>query len=115
MSKSDKGKAVSPNYSKEQEQVIRDNAPMNLEKAKVLAEQFGKSVQSVIAKCYHLEVDYQAAEKPVKRQTKLTKSDLVAKIAKHLDRNVDGLDKATTKALLAVINGIEHLKHVEAE
>lgn len=114
MSKSKKSAAVAPNYSKEQEQIIRDHAPMNLEKARVLAAQFDKSVQSVIAKCYHLEVEYTAAEKAAKRPTKQTKSDLVARIAKDIDRNVDGLEKATTRALLNLINGIEHLVHADA-
>jgi hypothetical protein len=97
------------NYSVEQEQIIRDSAPLNLAKAKVLAVQFGKSYQSIISKCGHLGVKYNTMPAPTKKPVKATKADVVRLIEKATDRDCDGLEKATMRALLNVFNGIQHL------
>lgn len=101
--------ATEKNYSKEQEQILKDNAPMNLEKARALEEAVGHSWSSIIAKCKHLGVEYISKPKPTKKVAKVTKAELAAQIAERLDRNLDGLDKAPAKALVNLINGIDHL------
>ena len=52
-------------YTKAEEQVIRDNNPVNYEKAEQLASQFGKTVRSVISKSVSLKV-YQKREQSQK-------------------------------------------------
>lgn len=109
MNKSDKGSAVTPNYSKEQVQILIDSAPFDWDKAKELAEQFGKSPQSIVSKALSLELDYIRKPKPTKKVSKLTKAQLVEQIESKIDRKLDGLDKTTTRVLLDLINGIDHI------
>ena len=101
--------SVAVNYTKEQEKIISDSAPLDWEKAKVLAEQFGKSAQSVVSKCKSMKVEYICKPAPVKKAKETTKTELVERIAKIVDRDCNGLDKATRSALLALENGLRHL------
>lgn len=93
------------NYTAEQESAIKAAAPMNLEKAKAFAEEWGKSWRSVVAKAISLEVPYQAQEKPAKRPAKETKSEIVEQIENALAAPVGafaGLEKATIRALVSL-------------
>ena len=103
-------KAVTvPNYRKEQIEALTKASPLDLESAKVIAESMGKSHRSVIAKVKSLGLVYNCKPAPQKKPSKTTKAELVSQISGYLDRDVTGLDKATSAALLAVINGIQHL------
>jgi len=104
-------KVAVPNYSKEQEQAIIDSSPLCLETAKALGASFtpAKSYRSIIAKAKSLDCEYISKPPPAKKVAKVTKQELVDIIAKSLDRDLNGLEKATSSALVAVINGIDHL------
>tara|TARA_B100000287_G_scaffold324953_1_gene309076 strand:- start:142 stop:447 length:306 start_codon:yes stop_codon:yes gene_type:complete len=52
-------------YTKAEEQSIRDNAPVTYEKAEKLANQFGKTIRSVVSKSVSLKV-YQKREQAQK-------------------------------------------------
>jgi len=105
-------KAAVPNYSKAQEARIIESAPVNLAIAKELALEFGKSYQSVISKCGNLDVEYIKKAPAAKKVAKETKEQLVALVSKLIDRDCAGLEKATSKALVQLINGIQHVAHV---
>ena len=86
------------NYTPAMIAKLQGAAPLNLAKAKDLAADFGLSHRSVISKAKHLGLDYVVAPKTVK----VSRSDLVAAIAKGLDMPVDDLDglaNAKTSAL----------------
>lgn len=114
--KTDTGSVV-PNYTKEMEQAIIDASPLNMETAKALGESFDppKSMRSVIAKAKSLKVPYISKPVPTKKVAKVTKSELVNQIEKTLDRKLEGLEKATSRALLDLINGIDHIKPLESD
>lgn len=81
----------------------------NLASAKAFAEKFGKSYQSVISKIKNLELAYDTKPAPRKKAVQATKSDLVDQVQKMLDRDLSGLEKANRAAILALINGIQHV------
>jgi hypothetical protein len=103
------------NYSVAQEQRIRDLAPLDYEIAKILAVEFDKSAQSVVSKCKSMDVAYIVKAKPTKKVAKVTKAELVAAIENMIDRDLTGLEKGTSKALLNLGNGIAHLMPVKTE
>ena len=100
-----------PNYSKEQEKAIIDASPLCLETAKALGESFDppKSYRSIIAKAKSLGCEYISKPPPSKKVAKVTKAELVEQISLALDRDCIGLEKSPVTALVAVINGIDHL------
>ena len=110
-------------YSKEMEAVIRSASPLTFEKAQDIASQdafmaAGKSHKSVIAKAKSMGVAYIPKAKPAKRPTQDTKSDLVDRIAVALggeSSDFDGLSKATTAALLAVLAAVTPADTVDAD
>jgi hypothetical protein len=112
---SDTDKAViadkAKNYSAEQEAAIVAASPLNLEKAKELAVVIGKGWRSIISKAQTVEmvdkgVIYNSKAPAPKRPVKETKAEIVAEIFATLSENgvlvasFDGLDKATTRALV---------------
>ena len=115
MSKADKAAAEkAKNYSAEQEAAIVAAAPLNLEKAKALAESFGKSWRSVVAKAGSMGVEYVAQEKPRKREAAVTKTELVRLIESEVAAEAEslaGLEKATVRSLsrlLAVVHNADN-------
>ena len=100
---------TSVNYTEAMEQVIRDAAPLNMDKAKELADQLGKSYRSVIAKARSMGVEYQNKPKPAKRVGGKTKPEMVAALAAatgaDADR-LDGLEKATATSLNALLEAV---------
>tara|TARA_B100000282_G_scaffold166124_1_gene120291 strand:+ start:147 stop:437 length:291 start_codon:yes stop_codon:yes gene_type:complete len=93
------------NYTPAMIAKLQAAAPLNLAKAKDLAADFGLSHRSVISKAKHLGLDYVVAPKTVK----VSRSDLVAAIAKGLDMPVDDLDglaNAKTSALSNLLMNI---------
>jgi len=97
-------KAKAPNYSDEQIAAIVAASPLNLDKAKALAAEFGKSYRSVIAKAKTLEgVEYTSLPPVAKKPTEETKAEIVTSIeALFADKcaSLFGLEKSTTRALI---------------
>ena len=94
------------NYTPAMIAKLQAAAPLNLAKAKALASDFGNvSYRSVISKAKHLGLGYDVAPKAVK----VSRSDLVAAIAKAVDCPVDDLDglaNAKTSALSNLLMNI---------
>jgi hypothetical protein len=96
-------KDKAPNYTPAQEQRIRDEAPLNAEKATALGLEFGKSPRSVIAKAVRMNVGYTAKQPTTKTGEPIVKkADLVSEIGEIVSGNLDGLDKAPKPALVAI-------------
>lgn len=112
MNENAKASEKAQNYSKEQEAAIIAASPLNLEKAKALADEFGKSWRSVVAKAVNLGVEYQAKEKPAKRPAKVTKAELVTAIenAAGTDLSLKGLEKATMTALVNLLDAVSDVE-----
>jgi|TARA_R100000482_G_scaffold36433_1_gene12337 hypothetical protein len=82
---------------------------LNSEIAGKLADDLGQSKRSVIAKIGSLGLPYAAAKRPVKGTRATSKAEYVAAIAKALDadaRDLDGLEKATARALSGLLASI---------
>lgn len=107
-----------PNFTAAQEQAIRDAAPLNLEKATALGAQFGKKPRSIIAKAVRMNVIYQKKVATTKTgDPVIRKENLVSRISEYLPEgaNVDGLEKASKPALVAVLAAFDALQdRVEA-
>jgi hypothetical protein len=94
-----------PNFSEAQEQRIRDTAPHNADSAALLAEEFGKTPRSVIAKIIRMEVEYARKEPTSKTGEPVTnKSKLVEEIAAVVGGNLSGLEKAPKGVLTNLRN-----------
>ena len=91
------------NYTSKMEAEIRENSPINYDMAVILAEKFGKTLRSVVAKACSMEsVVYVARERVSKNGSDICrKSDLVDEITKALgsDEDLTGLTKATKSSL----------------
>ena len=98
------------NYTKAQENEIRELSPISYDVAVVLAEKFGKKLRSVIAKaCSMDKVVYVARKKVAKNGSVIVrKAEMVESIAKSLatDENLSGLEKATKASLDALMRSI---------
>ena len=97
------------NYSEDQVKFLIDNAPWNLEKARAFEGELEHGWRSIVAKVKNLDIQYDSKPPPVKKPHKVTKAELVAMLAKRLDRDLTGLEKATAAAINAVINGVQHI------
>lgn len=83
--------------------------PLNAEVCSTLAQEFGLTQRSVIAKAKSLGLDYVVKAKPAKKKTAPTKMDIVRAIEKGLDADqgsLDGLVKATAQSLDALLSNI---------
>ena len=98
------------NYSPEMVSKMVEMAPLNLEKAKILAPKIGRSVRSIIAKAKREGIEYQSVKPVAKRVKGLTKAELVATIAEKLSTlttgsairdaaDLEGLEKAPAVTL----------------
>jgi len=98
------------NYTKAQENEIRELSPISYDVAVVLAEKFGKKLRSVIAKaCSMDKVVYVARERVAKNGSAIVrKAEMVESIAKSLatDEDLSGLEKATKASLDALMRSI---------
>ena len=98
------------NYTKAQENEIRELSPISYDVAVVLAEKFGKKLRSVIAKaCSMDKVVYVARERVAKNGSVIVrKAEMVESIAKSLatDEDLSGLEKATKASLDALMRSI---------
>ncbi len=102
--------AKTVNYSPEMVSKMVEMAPLNLEKAKILAPKIGRSVRSIIAKAKREGIEYQSVKPVAKRVKGLTKAELVATIAEKLSTlttgsaiqdaaDLEGLEKAPAVTL----------------
>ena len=95
-----------PNYSEAQEATIRAAAaegPLNLDRAKALGEQIGKSTRSVIAKIGRMGLAYETKQPTTKTGDPVTsKAKLVEQISAVVAGNLTGLEKAPKPALHAL-------------
>jgi len=91
------------NYSKKMESQILARSPITYDIATELAETFGKTLRSVIAKACSMEkVEYVARERVTKNGSDICrKTDLVDEIKRALSSDEDfaGLEKATKSSL----------------
>jgi uncharacterized membrane protein YebE (DUF533 family) len=90
------------NYTPAMESVIIAAAPLNMEKAKAIGGQIGKSYRSVIAKAKSLGVDYEGKPKAAKRIGGMTKPQMVEAIAAAVGTDaaaLEGLEKSTASSL----------------
>lgn len=86
---------------------IEDAQPLNLEKAKILAEKLGRSYRSVIAKAKSEGFEYVSAPAPAKKEKGLTKLQLVEMIADNTGLNLEGLEKAPASVLRTLVDYTE--------
>lgn len=92
-----------PTYTPAMEQRIRDEAPINQAKARVLAAEFGLSERSVAAKAVRMNVPYERKVAVTKSGAKVEKKEtIVSEISAVVEGNLDGLDKAPKAALQAL-------------
>jgi hypothetical protein len=104
----------SVNYTPEMEQAIREaskDGPLNIAKARVLAEKLGRKPRSITAKAISMKVPYDAAKPTRKDGTSpaVRKADLVEAIEKALaaeNGSLDGLVKSTRSALVSLLSEI---------
>jgi hypothetical protein len=83
------------NYTSEMVSEMAALTPLNLEKAKALSIQLGRSVRSIIAKAKREGIDYVSVKPVAKRVKGLTKADLVKAISEKVGaESLEGLEKA---------------------
>ena len=98
------------NYSPEMVSKMEAQAPLNLEKAKALSSELGRSVRSIIAKAKREGIAYVSVKPVAKRVKGKTKAELVATIAEKLSTlttgsairdaaDLEGLEKAPAAVL----------------
>ena len=94
------------NYTKEMESAIRAQAPLNLAKAKMLAEQFASvSHRSVISKAQSMGVEYVKAARAPRKDRGPTKADIIAEIRRAValaDREGDLTKDELSTILMAI-------------
>jgi len=87
------------NYTPEMVREMREMAPLNLEKAKILSPLLERSVRSIIAKAKREGIEYVSVKPVAKRVKGLTKA-LVAVIASKVGADsLEGLEKAPAVTL----------------
>jgi hypothetical protein len=112
----DSTKTPEVNYTPEMVAQIVAAAPLNLEKAKVLAETLGKTYRSVIAKAKSENVEYVSKPAPTKKPKGETKSDIVSDICALVSlENLTGLEKAPASALRRLRSAIPILDDPASE
>jgi len=88
------------NYSPDAVAAIKAAAPLNLEGAKALAKELGKTYRSIIAKAKSLGVAYVSKPAPAKKAKAETKAEIVGDIVNLIGGvSLLGLEKAPAGAL----------------
>jgi hypothetical protein len=103
------------NYSKEQEDFLTNASPFDWTQAKVIGLAMGKSPQSIVAKVGNMGLAYTKKPVAVKKAAQTTKSELCTQVQKMIDRDMDGLEKASRNVLLLLVNGIQHIMPVKVD
>jgi len=98
------------NYTPAMEQTIREASPLNIVKARQLANELGRKPRSVIAKAISMGLPYEAAKPTRKNGTPvIRKAEYVRAIEKALSSGegaLVGLEKATASALETLLSEI---------
>ena len=95
-------KERTPNFTAEQEQAIRDRAPVNQAIARELALELGKNEKSVIAKATRMGV-YQRKQPTTKTGAPVERKEaIVAELAQLTGLYLEGLEKAPKPVLQAL-------------
>lgn len=95
-------KIVEKNYSEAQEAELMAAGLIDNDKAIEFADKFGKDVRSIRAKAVRMGI-YKAKERVSKSGGKIeSKEQIVAEIAGLVGKNLDGLEKASKQALIAL-------------
>ena len=98
------------NYTPEMEQAIKEASPLNIAKAKELANKLDRKPRSVIAKAISMGLPYNAAKPERKDGTPVVrKAELVSAIEESLSAgkgSLVGLEKATRSALDMLLSEI---------
>lgn len=93
------------NYTPKMEAEIASEA-MTYDRAVSLAETWGLSVKSVIAKTKSLGIDYTPKPRAPRKTSGVTKADLVRQIESKLDLELDGLQNASASALNTLLGAL---------
>ena len=88
-----------------QEQKIRESAPVDKAKAEKLASEFGVTVRSVISKTISMKVPY-IKEQKVQAQARVRKAEVVRQIESALGVECNSLVNATAKDLATLLDAI---------
>ena len=92
-------------YTLNQEQKIRESAPVNKAKAEKLASDFGKTTRSVISKAISMKVEYHKEEKAT-AQAKVRKAEVVRQIESALGVECNSLVNANAKDLATLLDAV---------
>ena len=96
-------------YTPKMEARMREEAPLDQEKAKKLALEFGFTMRSIITKAQTMHIKYKGkSREPSKR---ISRSELVREIeeALNLKEGLTSLDRANTPHLTKLLNAITNL------
>ena len=104
MNPSQNGEPSMP-YTLNQEQKIRNSAPVNKAKAEKLASEFGVTVRSVISKTISMKVPYIKEEK-VQAQARVRKAEVVRQIESALGVECNSLVNANAKDLATLLDAV---------
>lgn len=95
------------NYTEAQEAIIRAAAPLDMDSAREIAGQIGKSHRSVIAKAKNMGVEYRSKPKPQKRVGGMQKTEMVEKIGEQLGGvDLTGLEKSPSRSLATLLEAV---------
>ena len=107
------------NYTPEQEAAIMalaakaEKGLLTIENAEILANEFGKTVKSVVAKLSRMGL-YQKKEYTTKTGDKVIKkdthADAIGAILKMSENEIDSLTKANKTALVKIFNALANSK-----
>ena len=92
-------------YTLNQEQKIRNSAPVNKEIAEKLASEFGVTTRSVISKAISMKVEYHKEEKAT-AQAKVRKAEVVRQIESALGVECNSLVNANAKDLATLLDAV---------
>ncbi len=96
------------NYTEAMVATLKNNAPMDYDKAQALGKEMQRSAKSIIAKCKREGIEYISKPAPARKKSAPTKADIVTAICNGLDLDdLAGLEKATGSALSKLLSAIK--------
>ena len=99
---------TTPNYTADMVLLLKQNAPLDFDKAQAIGKEINRSVKSVIAKAKREGIEYISKPAPARKKSAPSKADMVSAICKGLDMDhCNGLEKATGLALSKLLSAIE--------
>ena len=100
------------NYTDDMVQQMREAAPLNYEKAEVLAELLNKNVRSIIAKAKKENIEYEAKKPAAKKRTEMTKAEMtlqIIQLGNFPAKALAGLEKSPVLALKTLLDFMQSL------